>query len=1040
MNKIKLFLTRTKILIILSFIVVVIGLSSYPYLKSELPFLSENDTQKRHNELPFRQNHKLKNALIPLPEKQNLTVPTTMNLIGGVTLASRGFLFERYGTKVFELSNEKIESSGLALTSYDQNFMIGWSGAKWPKGYLDKIHLSYDNSLNLTAIYFRKKNGRSWVIKTSDEKQIEKIFSKSVDPVLVESLEHAKPLEHRPSYENGLLKSHLADSFDATDLDAIYLSFSQPIPINEFSISNFKLFWNENKSLADYCLDNARTLTGTVFENHHAERVPRAWEVKLKTSEGENFYTLTDKNGRYEFTNVNCDKAISVSSKAYVNGEQFFGHMGRWSIANEVVDLNIFLDNSSAVFKQGKRYPVIVPPKNEWHFKRAKFPRPDFRLGRGQPHSKFYHIGKPGTQQIWEQFSFLNYRGFWDLDRREQTDLKYNKNCLRILIIGNSHTTSIQMNNSQKFNVLAEEEFKRLTGKCVFFMTAGMGGGNPADFYLNSKEYAELVKPDLILMEATADQIIKGFRPLMRQIIGDNDNFPKEAYFFNTENKELNLIKPSKLWAKQLDQDKKLFPKFKCSDLDEAAKYHAALNKPDIEEAWQHYFAVTKHIEKKFNIPIMIFSISTTLNTSQNYLNAEQLCHEGEASTVFGEKIFELLLNKQCKKHEIDCFFFPTPNSSPKNSDLWLTWANDGHMNWLGHQYIGEHLGQYFARHFFPEIVNNQMANNFRGGVAIGKTVIDLMGLGGKGTSRIRYDNLSFLYSLSTEERRKFLNIIDNGALKRIEQFILLMTRKGYKFCNLENRAKCLENNKNIVVRYDVHPVDIIPALFLIEIHKKYDIPATFYITYDQTNKHIFYNKFMEMLLAEKSPLIGIAPHPSHISDFVLRQFKQQNVTLETYYKNFCENWNFEKLGNFSERKAKDSYEFFKLRFGIHTFKTASMHGSLFWQHAKNLFPDISECKHLDNYRYLFKMEGKKAYENLGIFETTLPTYMKSSYEFVSEKTTKDLWTLINKGNPLLFLVHPAVLAQSKSDSINHLIIKDTNPNKQSDSGINRYQ
>ena len=87
-----------------------------------------------------------------------------------------------------------------------------------------------------------------------------------------------------------------------------------------------------------------------------------------------------------------------------------------------------------------------------------------------------------------------------------------------------------------------------------------------------------------------------------------------------------------------------------------------------------------------------------------------------------------------------------------------------------------------------------------------------------------------------------------------------------------------------------------------------------------------------------------------------------------------------------------------------------------------------------------FKIEGKKAYENLGIFETTLPTYMQSSYEFVSEKTTKGLWTLINKGNPLLFLVHPAVLAQSKSDSINHLIIKGTNPNKQSDSGINRYQ
>ena len=118
------------------------------------------------------------------------------------------------------------------------------------------------------------------------------------------------------------------------------------------------------------------------------------------------------------------------------------------------------------------------------------------------------------------------------------------------------------------------------------------------------------------------------------------------------------------------------------------------------------------------------------------------------------------------------------------------------------------------------------------------------------------------------------------------------------------------------------------------------------------------------------------------------------------------------------------------------------MHGSLFWKHLRLLFPDISECKHL-NISDVFRIENNKAYENLGIFETTLPSYAHSSFDFVEEQRImqkEDPWTLINKGNPLLFLVHPAVLAQSKSDSINHLIIKDTNPNKQSDSGINRYQ
>jgi hypothetical protein len=278
------------------------------------------------------------------------------------------------------------------------------------------------------------------------------------------------------------------------------------------------------------------------------------------------------------------------------------------------------------------------------------------------------------------------------LGMRSNEITKKGKNEIRILALGDSYTEAFQVDESNTYTQILEEELKSKTSKKLNVINAGRSGGSPAHYIHLSNFYNKNINQDYTIIQLNDDDFKVDMLDTTRNfyvIKDENENF---ITVFNRNFQSANVLLQKFPQFKGLlefsvlrvgaDKAQKLL----SSPTEVVSKSSVVTSGDDSDENDLLVKWTVESLKKKYSNVVIVYLPTINYEDIKNSKPTD----------------IEKLLEKYCdlnevgvinmRQHYIDYYSrFKTPSNGFNN-----TAPGSGHINKWGHRLVGEQLALYF--------------------------------------------------------------------------------------------------------------------------------------------------------------------------------------------------------------------------------------------------------------------------------------------------------------------------------------------------------
>ena len=980
----------------------------------------------------------LENPVYKLEKVESSDKALVYSIVGKIKPYSRGGVFERYGASVDSQHDNPVSSDKLYVFPYRDASLLQFTEFTFPERYADEIRIkmSSKDEVDLIAFGITFLDGTTWLVNHPSNSLEEEHFEKAV------SIQHsqrktildADKIMSMQRFEDGTYIGKLPEPVNLKEIKSVFAVFDELEGVEKFEISSWGFFGGAKKDICNG--QKTRSLSGELIPFRDKYQ-----DVYILTEGGNRLHT-TINDGKFKFDSVPCEEALkAVFYESYYENMEFYSQDGRWFSAKEIDSIKI---NANPPYEASP--DKLVPEREDQGFDRIYFRDPPERIGNSKPHTRQYNIGKPGRVQYWDQSTFNNMHGFWDRDRFEGNPSQ----CLRVMLIGESHITSIHMKTGDKFNIMAEEELSILLKRCVEIITAGEGSGHIGSYSRYIREYAPIIQPDLILVSTSSLILLPLDTDFLKSMRGIDPDHNRWDQYKRDDNGRLYLEPKDKNYRKYISEVNRQ-PYVGCIPLNDTASTNALDTPQKVQNIWTLYGDILDQLEKESGYEIGLLGITQAIMGSRDRTLGENICVTPEGRTYhYGEGQFIRNMEKFCKKENRFCAISRIPVIWPLKESKWLTWPNDMHMHWRGHQYIAHELARNLYNYFNTSLTEGEKATSYND-IAIPALKQEIsFSTNDSGHIDLPHrgliDALETLIKLPKSKRRDFLQPMEEVYFDGYKEFLTtLRDHSGYEFCSLEIEGRqCWSKDQSIILRYDVHIRDLLPAIVLSFIHEELKIPAVFHVMDINSVNYLPYIRYYEMFREHSSDYSRMAPHVSIMCSFfehALYPEEHLACNKKEVINNFVDRLKsdegpqlYEKTISGTERLWSLTSAVFKEIHG-HDFKSVALHGTPYRKTMRQIME-----KNPGFYRSypLIKTENLLEYlidkTNGKIIEHNFLTKLEEDQIFLSEgrnpDMSKEIMTLFKDYNNLGILIHPYSLLNGRAKFEKNEVIKNLTPLK----------
>ena len=229
-------------------------------------------------------------------------------------------------------------------------------------------------------------------------------------------------------------------------------------------------------------------------------------------------------SGEFVLAGVDARRPISVRYKH--QNQLYFSRLGRW--------FEPVLDRNDLEIAVAPAFSNPTGAKPDVSLSSLKFGTDAEIAARFIPHSRQRWVGYNLSAQEYDSLTFANNLGHIDIDRFSGRP----DGCVRVAFAGSSFSVALQVNRSDKYNILLEEELGLRLGRCVEAIVVGRDNGDPGALYPRLKHVVKDLKPDMLLIEISSIAMNQLSPEILRRTYGfDYESSPLDHFEYDLAGK-----------------------------------------------------------------------------------------------------------------------------------------------------------------------------------------------------------------------------------------------------------------------------------------------------------------------------------------------------------------------------------------------------------------------------------------------------------------------------------------------------------------------
>ncbi|MBN9439505.1 hypothetical protein [Bosea sp. (in: a-proteobacteria)] len=386
-------------------------------------------------------------------------------------------------------------------------------------------------------------------------------------------------------------------------------------------------------------------------------------------------------SGEFMLAGVDARRPISVRYKH--QNQLYFSRLGRW--------FEPVLDRNDLEIAVAPAFSNPTGAKPDVRLSSLKFGTDAELASRYVLHSRQRWVGYDHAAQEYDSVTFSNNLGHIDIDRFSGRP----DSCVRVAFAGSSFSVALQVNRSDKYNILLEEELGLRLGRCVEAIVVGRDNGDPGALYPRLKHVVKDLKPDMLLIEISSIAMNQLSPEILRRTYGfDYESSPLDHFEYDSA---------GKLVFKRWEPNYGVFTTKATNEPLRAGIPLAAESTvpfgqmtPEMKDAYKLLADMLRLYKEEFQgTPLALF-------TGFDQAACRNLCQpvaklaDGTA-VEYGAVPFLANQSRVCKEAGIACVHPNLPRGFNDRSGAYLTWDNDFHLSPRGHQWFAQQMAEKLA-------------------------------------------------------------------------------------------------------------------------------------------------------------------------------------------------------------------------------------------------------------------------------------------------------------------------------------------------------